>query len=153
MAKMLDYLQKYVSGEVAAPPVAQLVGFRVTDVEEGKGTIEFEATKSHANPTGTLHGGILCVIGDSAMGLAYASALELDESFVTLELKINYLRPVWEGKLLATGRIVQKGKTIGLVEFDIIDDKEKLVARGSGTFMTLQGDKASGRLVNEVQAV
>lgn len=137
----------YISGEVAAPPVAQLVGFKIAAVKEGECTIEFEAKKSHANPTGSLHAGILSVIGDSAMALAYGSTLELDESFATVEMKINYLRPVWEGKLLAIGRIVQKGKTIGLVEFDIINDEEKLVARGSGTFMTLQGNKANGRLV------
>ncbi|MHB8127085.1 MAG: PaaI family thioesterase [Desulfitobacteriaceae bacterium] len=151
MARMLDQLQKLINGELAVPPVAQLIGYRLTAIEEGQATIEFEASKSHVSPIGSVHGGILCVIGDSAMGMAYASTVELDESFVTLELKINYLKPVWEGKILAIGRVVQKGKTIGLVEFDIINEQETLVARGSGTFMTLQGEKANGRQVKYVE--
>jgi uncharacterized protein (TIGR00369 family) len=147
MAKMIDQLRKLVSGEIAAPPVAELVGYRLTVIEEGQAIIELEASKCHASPIGSLHGGILCVIGDSAMGMAYASTIELDESFVTLELKINYLKPVWEGRLQAIGRVVQKGRTIGLVEFDIQNENKVLVARGCGTFMTLRGEMASGRPV------
>lgn len=147
MAKMIDQLRKLVSGEIAAPPVAELVGYKLTVIEEGQAIIELEASKCHASPIGSLHGGILCVIGDSAMGMAYASTIELDESFVTLELKINYLKPVWEGRLQAIGRVVQKGRTIGLVEFDIQNEKKVLVARGCGTFMTLRGEMANGRPV------
>jgi uncharacterized protein (TIGR00369 family) len=147
MGKMIDQIQKFVNGEIAPPPIAELVGYRLTAIEEGKATIELEASKSHASPIGSLHGGILCVIGDSAMGMAYASTIELDESFVTLELKINYLKPVWEGQLQAIGRVVQRGRTIGLVEFDILNEKKVLVARGCGTFMTLRGEMAIGRPV------
>jgi uncharacterized protein (TIGR00369 family) len=147
MGKMIDQIRKFVNGEIAPPPIAELVGYRLTAIEEGKATIELEASKDHASPIGSMHGGILCVIGDSAMGMAYASTIELDESFVTLELKINYLKPVWEGQLQAIGRVVQRGRTIGLVEFDILNEKKVLVARGCGTFMTLRGEMASGRPV------
>jgi len=94
---------------------------------------------------GTVHGGVLCDIADAAMGIAYAANLNDGESFTTLELKINFLKPVWNSLLRATARVVKQGQTVGLVECDIIDDKDKLVARATGTCMTLRGDQAHGR--------
>jgi uncharacterized protein (TIGR00369 family) len=94
---------------------------------------------------GTLHGGILCDIADAAMGVAYASTLAPGESFTTLELKINYLRPVWNATLRANGRVVQRGRTVGLVECDVFDEQQRLVARASCTCMTLRGEQAKGR--------
>ena len=94
---------------------------------------------------GTLHGGILCDIADAAMGMAYASTLDEGETFATLELKINFLKPVWQASLQAIGRVVQHGRTVGLVECDILDADEVLVARATSTCMTLRGDQARGR--------
>jgi uncharacterized protein (TIGR00369 family) len=94
---------------------------------------------------GTLHGGVLCDVADAAMGMAYAATLAEGETFTTLELKINFLRPVWTGKLTATGRVVQGGRTVGLVECDIVDDQKRLVARVSSTCLTLRGQQAEGR--------
>ena len=72
---------------------------------------------------GTVHGGILCDIADAAMGIAYASGLDEGETFTTLELKINFLKPVRTGRLTATGRIVKAGRTVGLVECDVTDEQ------------------------------
>jgi uncharacterized protein (TIGR00369 family) len=94
---------------------------------------------------GTLHGGVICDVADAAMGTAYASVLGEGESFTTLELKINFLRPFWSGKLLATGRVVKSGKTIGLTECDVTDAEGRLVARAMSTCMTLRGDVSEGR--------
>ena len=77
--------------------------------------------------------------------MAYASALDEGETFTTLELKINFLRPVWRGTLIATGRVVSAGRTVGLVECDVLDEKERLVARATSTCMTLRGEQAVGR--------
>jgi uncharacterized protein (TIGR00369 family) len=79
------------------------------------------------------------------MGIAYASTLAEDESFTTLELKINFLKPVWQTRLTAEGRVVKRGRTIGLTECDITDENGSLVARASSTCMTLRGDEAAGR--------
>jgi uncharacterized protein (TIGR00369 family) len=94
---------------------------------------------------GTVHGGILCDLADAAMGVAFVTSLGEGESFTTLELKISFLRPVRTGVLRATGRIVSRGRTIGLVECDVIDDQGRLVARASCTCMALRGDMAAGR--------
>jgi uncharacterized protein (TIGR00369 family) len=94
---------------------------------------------------GTLHGGILCDIADGAMGMAFFSTLEEGETFATLELKINYLRPFWTGTLLAHGSVISRGKTVGLTECRIVDDQQRLIAHATSTCMALRGDMAQGR--------
>ena len=145
MAKIMDQLQRLVRGEVPPPPVASLIGFRLTAVEPGRAVIELDAQARHANPMGTLHGGVVCDIADAAMGMAYASNLDEGESFTTLELKINFLKPIWNAKLRAVGRVVKSGRTVGLVECDVTDESGSLVARASSTCLTLRGTQAAGR--------
>jgi len=145
MPKMLDLIQMMHRGEVPPPPIATLIGFRPVSIDPGVAVFELEAGPRHANPMGTVHGGVLCDLADAAMGMAYASTLEDGETFTTLELKINFLKPVWSGRLVATGRLVKGGRTIGLTECDIKDDGDHLVARATSTCMTLRGAPASGR--------
>jgi uncharacterized protein (TIGR00369 family) len=145
MRKMIDAIRKMRAGELPPPPVARLIGFTLTEVEPGRAVVTFEAGRQHANPMGTVHGGVLCDVADAAMGIAYAASLDEDESFTTLELKINFLKPVGTGPLVATGRVVKGGRSVGLVECDIVDDKDRLVARASSTCMTLRGEQALGR--------
>ena len=141
MARLIDRIKV---GEVAAP-VAELVGFRPTAVEAGKAVFELQAGPQHRNPMGTLHGGILCDVADAAMGVAYASTLADGESFTTLELKINFLRPFRDGKIIATARVVKAGRTIGLAECDVTDADGRLIARAMSTCMTLRGESSEGR--------
>ncbi|MGH9745394.1 MAG: PaaI family thioesterase [Candidatus Acidiferrales bacterium] len=145
MSIQLEGLQRMIRGELPPAPVAKLIGFQLVAVGRGESVVEMESSDTHANPMGTLHGGILCDIADAAMGIAFASTLEDGESFTTLELKINFLRPVWKDKLKAIGKIVRRGKTIGMVECDITNSEGALVARASSTCMALRGDQARGR--------
>ena len=145
MGTALDMLRKMQRGELAPPPVAALIGFTIGSVEPGRVVMEMEAGPQHASPLGTVHGGVLCDLADAAMGMAYASSLEEGETFTTLELKINFLKPVWSGKLTATGHVVKGGRTVGLVDCDVHDEKQSLVARASSTCMTLRGERAQGR--------
>ena len=145
MTRMLDRSEAIARGDAPPPPVAQLIGFDLISVKPGEAVVGFEATEAHANPMGTLHGGILCDIADAAMGIAYSSNLGEGESFTTLELKINFLKPVWKGRLLATGRVVKQGRTVGLAECNITDEKGNLVAYATSTCMTLRGEEAKGR--------
>ena len=145
MATMFERVQAMLRREAPDPPVAELIGFQLVEVEPGRAVFEMEAGPQHANPMGTLHGGILCDIADAAMGIAYASTLEEGESFTTLELKINFLKPVWNARLRAEGHLVKRGKTVGLVECDVRDETGSLVARASSTCLTLSGKQAAGR--------
>jgi uncharacterized protein (TIGR00369 family) len=146
MPTKLEDLERTMRGESPPPPIALLVGFRLTSVKRGEAVIELDADPSrHANPMGTLHGGVLCDIADAAMGMSYASTLEEDESFTTLELKINFLRPVWNDRLIASGHVIQRGKTVGLVECTVTNSKGDRVAFATSTCLTLRGDMARGR--------
>src|SRR5438132_6473764 len=145
MATMLERIQAMLRGDAPPPPVAGLVGFELVAVAPGSAVFEMEAGPQHANPMGTLHGGILCDLADAAMGVAYASTLGDGESFTTLELKINFLRPFWSGRLVVTAHTVRAGRTIGLVECDVPDVDGKLVARAMSTCMTLRGESSEGR--------
>src|SRR5262249_15929902 len=102
-------------------PIADLIGFGVSEAADGRAVVLIETGPQHFNPMGTLHGGVLCDIADTAMGFAFASTLAAGESFTTVELKINYLRPVRQAQLRAEGRVVQRGRTIGYVECDVTD--------------------------------
>ncbi len=99
----------------------------------------------HANPMGTLHGGILCDIADAAMGMAFASTLAPGESFTTVELKINFFRPVWQALLRANGKVVRRGRSLGYVECEITDERGQLVAKAASTCLVLRGEEAKGR--------
>jgi uncharacterized protein (TIGR00369 family) len=127
------------------PPVAELIGLELESAGGGEAVMALEATERHENPMGTLHGGIICDLVDGAMGMAFFSTLEEGESFTTLELKINFLRPFWTGRLVAKGRVVSRGRTVGLTECDVEDTEGRLVARASSTCMALRGDSARGR--------
>jgi uncharacterized protein (TIGR00369 family) len=144
-SKRLEGIERIIRGEAPEPPIARLIGFHIASVRHGEAAIELEASDTHANPMGTLHGGVLCDIADAAMGIAFASTLEDGESFTTLELKINFLRPVRKDKLLATGKVVKRGRAVGMVECDVTNSEGALVARSSSTCMVLRGDQAAGR--------
>jgi uncharacterized protein (TIGR00369 family) len=145
MSMHIERAKKWISGELPPPPIAQLIGFRPIAFDNGEVVLEFDAAEKHTNPMGTLHGGVLCDVADLAMGMAFAATLEDDESFTTLELKINFLRPVFKEKLLAYGRVVKRGKSVGMVECDVKNAAGALVAKVSSTCMVLRGLQASGR--------
>jgi uncharacterized protein (TIGR00369 family) len=126
-------------------PVARLIGFEAQEIGDGRAIITLMAGTQHANPMGTLHGGILCDIADAAMGMAFASTLAPEESFTTIELKVNFFRPVWEARLRAEGKVVRRGSTIGYVECEITDEAGRLVAKAASTCMALRGERAKGR--------
>ena len=137
-----DFRERAKANNVA---VARLIGFEAKDVADGHATVTLPAGPQHANPMGTLHGGILCDIADAAMGLAFASTLAPEESLTTVELKINFFRPVWQARLKAEGTVVQRGQTMGYVECTITDEENRLVAKAASTCMVLRGQKAAGR--------
>ena len=145
MATRLEIMRQVIAGEAPPPPVAALIGIRMVAIEPGRSRFELDADERHHNPMGTLHGGILCDIADVAMGSSYAATLDEGESFTTLELKINFLRPVTAARLAADAIVVQRGRTLGMTECAITDDQGRLIAKASSTCLTLRGEQARGR--------
>src|ERR1700704_1721228 len=143
--RSIDAFREIVAGEREGPPVAKLLGMRMVAVEEGRVTFELDAGPQHTSPLGTVHRGIACDIAHAALGCAHASLLADGETFTTLELKINFVKPVWEGLLTAVGSVLKSGWTIGLSECRVTDESGSLVAYATSTCMTLRGDAARGR--------
>jgi uncharacterized protein (TIGR00369 family) len=129
----------------AKPPIAELIGFEVVEIGEGRAIGVLQAGPQHANPMGTLHGGVLCDIADAAMGMAFASTLAGDESFTTIALSINFFRPVWQARLQAEARVINRGKSVGYLECDVTDQHGKHIARANSTCFVLRGDSAKTR--------
>ncbi len=136
-----DHMAAIARGDAPPPPVSDLLGLRLVSFAEGECVFEMDAAPEHANPMGTLQGGIICALADAAMGVAYATTLGDGESFTTLELKANYLRPVVSGTLTATGRVIGGGRTIGLTTCDVVDEQGRIVAHATSTCMTLRTDR------------
>jgi uncharacterized protein (TIGR00369 family) len=134
---------RWQSGSVTG--IAKLLGFNVLTLEPDHAAVDFEPGPQHANPMGTLHGGVFCDLADAAMGMAWVTGLGDGETCTTIELKINFLRPVWGGRLIADGRVLKRGRSIGYVECEVRDEAGRLVAKASSTCMTLRGEQAAGR--------
>lgn len=141
----LAQLEQLVQGKIPGPPIAQLIGFAPTHIEIGRSIMEMTADGRHANPMGTLHGGVICDLADAAMGTAMATTLEDDESFTTLDLTAKYFKPIWNARIRASARVVKRTRTLGLVECDVTDDGGSLVAKVFSTCMVLRGTEAKGR--------
>src|SRR2546428_4291739 len=113
MPTPLDALQQLVDGKRPPPPIAALIGFTLSAVSPGEAVIELAAGRQHANPMGALHGGILCGIADAAPGIAYARTLAEGGTFATIELKINFLKPLWSVQRPSGRRLVERRKNTG----------------------------------------
>ena len=129
----------------ARVPVADLIGFSVEPLGDGQARGWLDATTRHANPMGTLHGGILCDVADAAMGMAFVTTLAPDESFTTMSLAINFFRPVWVARLRFDARVVNRSKNNGYVECDIADLDGKRIAKAMSTCAVLRGEQAKIR--------
>lgn len=141
----LEQMRGIIRGDVAPPPVAKLIGLEFISIDLGQSVFEMSAGPQHANPMGTLHGGIVCDLADAALGTSMSSTLEDDESFTTLDLVVKFLKPVWQARLRATANVVKRTRSLGLVECEVTDDAGSLVARVYSTCMVLRGDDARGR--------
>ena len=134
-----------VAGEIPPPPVARLLGLKLVEAQPERVVFELEVDERHANPMGTLHGGIVCDIADAAAGCAVATSLKDGETYTTVELSMNFLRPVWKTKLTATGKLVKRSRKLGLSTVEVVDADGKLVAFGKSTCLVLSGEDAKGR--------
>jgi uncharacterized protein (TIGR00369 family) len=136
----LELMRAIASGELPAPPVAQLLGFAIDRVDTGNVVFSMDPLEAHQNPLGTVHGGIITTLLDSAMGCAVHTTLPAGGMYTTLELKVNFLRPSFAGgaRLLAEGTVLNRGSTAVLVEATITDaGSGKKVAHGTSTCLIL----------------
>lgn len=129
MSRLRRYVEKWQAGELELAPITKLLGIEPVSLDEGRAQVSMEADERLHNAMGTLHGGVLCDVADVVMGVAMATVLEDDETMATLQTSISYLRAVREDRLVATARVLQRGRTTGHLECEIHDSDDKLVAR------------------------
>jgi uncharacterized protein (TIGR00369 family) len=135
----LPFLEAIRDGRLPAPPVSQLLGFSLTEVEAGRAVFECEPSESHYNPIGSVHGGIISTLLDAALSCAVHSTLPAGTGYTTAELKVNFVRPVvtGSGRLRAEGRLIHAGSRLATAEARLTDAAGKLYAHAVGTCLVL----------------
>jgi uncharacterized protein (TIGR00369 family) len=142
----LELMRAISTGEAAPPPVALLLGFDIERVEEGDVTFAMDPAPEQLNPLGTIHGGIITTLLDSAMGCAVHTTLPAGDLYTTLELKVNFLRPAFptSGRLLCQGRVLHRGATVALAEAQVVlAETGKLLAHATSTCLVRPGALAA----------
>jgi uncharacterized protein (TIGR00369 family) len=122
----------------------ETVGARIAEVEPGRVVVELEVHAGHRHEGGVVQGGIITQIADAAMGMSLMTNQESDLTNTTVELKINFLRPVVEGRLRAVGRVVEMRKKLLFSEADVLDERGRLVARASSTCLAIERPRRGG---------
>lgn len=142
----LEFLRKIVAGELPPPPIAELLGMRLVWVEPSAAAFEIDPAEFLYSPLGTVHGGIVTTLLDSAMGCALHTTLPAGVGYTTIELKVNFVRTVVArlGPMRAEGKVVHAGPTISTAEARLVDRAETLYAHGSSTLMVLRGRARGG---------
>jgi len=140
----LEFLRRVVSGELPAPPMARLMNIRITEVEEGRVVFEGSPQEYHYNPLGVVHGGMAATLLDSALGCCVNSHLAAGDFYTTLELKVNYLRPLTldTGTVRAIAKTVHIGRSTALVEGRVVDANERIYAYASSTCLIRRAEQA-----------
>ena len=133
----LGFLKAMIGGTVPNPPISELLGFHLTEIEQGRAVFEGVPEFRHYNPIGTVHGGFTATLLDSALGCAVFSTIVKGETWTTLELKFNFVRPLSQdtGIVRAEGRLIHRGRTVATAEGDLKDRAGKLYAHASTTCM------------------
>jgi len=134
----LEYLQKIVSGEYGNVPIGVHVGFRMAEVSKGRIVFTGLPGGNVLNLIGTVHGGYAATILDSALALSVLSMLDADSNFTTLEIKVNYVRPITPGMAVrAEGTVVHSGRRVATSEARLTDSEGRLLAHGTTTCLIL----------------
>jgi uncharacterized protein (TIGR00369 family) len=113
------------------------LGLSLERVERGEVDVAMDVAPHHLNLMGTLHGGMIATLADTATGLAFRTTLESGLTFTTTQLAVAFLRPGGVGRVLARGRVVKPGRRVGYAEADVVDDGGRLLARATATFAVL----------------
>ena len=133
----VEWLRAMARGDAPPPPLALIIGFRLEEVEEGRVVVSMEPAEFHYNPLGVVHGGIAAALFDSSLGCAVQSLLPPAFLAPTLQLQVNYIRPVKieTGTVYCSGTIIHMGKRSATAEGRMTDAEGRLYAHATGTFI------------------
>jgi uncharacterized protein (TIGR00369 family) len=136
----IEFLRAIRDGRLPAAPMAELLGFKLVEVEPGHAVFEVMPGERHYNPIGVVHGGLAMTLLDSAMGCAVQTQVPAGAAYATLEAKTNLTRPITSdtGKLRAIGKLVHMGARVATAEARLVDGEGKLFAHATTTCMVLR---------------
>lgn len=135
----IDMLRAMIAGELAAPPVMHLLDMTRMEADEGRVSVELTPQEFHYNPLGTVHGGVLSTLLDTAAGCAVHTTLPAGVGYTSLDLNVKFLRPVTvdSGTLRCQGTVLQRGRRTALAEARITDADARLIAHATSTCLIL----------------
>jgi uncharacterized protein (TIGR00369 family) len=135
----IDFLQKIISGEYGMVPIGDHLGFRLIEAEKGRAVLLGKPDERSYNLLENVHGGWTAAILDTAMALSALSTLDDKHGFTTLDIRINYLRPITmaTGEVRAEGKVIQAGRRIAYCEARLEDPAGKLLAHGTGSLLII----------------
>ncbi|HQU82733.1 MAG TPA: PaaI family thioesterase [Pyrinomonadaceae bacterium] len=133
--KPIEIFKKMVARDLPAPPIGESFDFLLTEIEPGRAVFEGKPHGKFYNPLGTIHGGFICTLLDSAMACAIHATLDVGKGSTSVEIKVNFVRPIFEktGALKAVGEVVNVGRQIASSEGKLIGADGKLYAHGTTT--------------------
>ena len=143
-ASGLDLLRGMAAGELPPPPIMDLIGLAGMAAEEGKVTFYLEPQEFHYNPLGTVHGGVISTLLDSAAACSVHSTLPVGVGYTSLDLNVKFLRPVTiaSGQLSCAGSVLQRGRRTALAEARLTDSAGRLVAHATSSCMIFEAPPA-----------
>ena len=137
----LEFMQAIFEGMLPAPPITATMGFMGGTAEEGKVTFVGEAGEHLFNPIGVVHGGFAMTILGSAMGCAVHTTMAAGEAYTTLEVKVNFVRPITleTGPVRCEGTVIHRGGKVATAEGRLIAERTgKLLAHGTTTCLVFK---------------
>lgn len=146
-----DLVRSMAKGDAPMSPYDQFVGSRLVELGDGRARVAIDVDERLHNPAQVLHGGILSGLVDSTMAYAVSTKLDETESVTNIDLTIRFLKATLNDRLTAEARVVRAGKTIVVVECDVVDSSGEVVARASSTFVRRVAKDGSG-WVNKARA-
>jgi uncharacterized protein (TIGR00369 family) len=132
-----DFKKALVETMKTKSPFWSLLGMELLDVKKGWAKVRLPFANKLVHPLGIAHGGAIFSPADSAVAMALIGLVERDETFTTVEMKINYLIPFKEGEIIAEARIIYKGSKTALGDVEVRNSKGELIAKGLATYMIL----------------
>jgi uncharacterized protein (TIGR00369 family) len=132
----IDYLKAIAAGEIPPPPIAELLGFELVKVQEGRAVFAVTPGEFHYNPIGVVHGGLAATLLDSTMGCAVHSTLPAGTAYTTLEFKVNFARAITgeTGRIVCEATLIHRGRTVATAEGRVTAEASgKLLAHGTTT--------------------
>jgi uncharacterized protein (TIGR00369 family) len=134
----LEYLQRILAGEVPGVPIGDTLGFRLVEAEKGRVALAGRPDRRSYNVIGSVHGGWAAAILDTALALSTLASLDETQTFTTIDIRINFLRPLGADiEVRAEGRVLQGGRRLAYGEARLVDADGKLLCHGTGTCLIL----------------